>query len=81
MQKLRKKTHNITSKMRNNASFQLYAPEDDKTENLSTLLKPADSRGFDQKVRAHGLNQPVVHVGQERSPALLPFEVFDTFNG
>ena len=42
MQKLQK-THNITSKMRNNALFQLYAPEDDKTGNLSTLLKLADS--------------------------------------
>ena len=26
-----------------NASFQLYAPEDDKTGNMSALLKPADS--------------------------------------
>ena len=43
MQKLQKKTHNISSKMRNNASFQLYAPEDDKTGNMSTLLEPADS--------------------------------------
>ena len=32
MQKLQKKTRNITSKMRNNESFQLYAPEDDKRE-------------------------------------------------
>ena len=33
MQKLQKKTHYVTSKMRNNASFQLYAPEDAKTGN------------------------------------------------
>ena len=43
MQKLQTKTHSITSKMRDNASFQLYAPEDDKTGNLSALLNPADS--------------------------------------
>ena len=43
MQKHQKKTHNVLSKMRNNASFQLYAPEDDKTGNMSALLKPADS--------------------------------------
>ena len=43
MQKLQKKTHNVLSKMRNNASFQLYAPEDDKTGNMSALLGPADS--------------------------------------
>ena len=43
MQKLQRKTHNITSKMCNNGSFQLYALEDDKTGNLGTLLKPADS--------------------------------------
>ena len=43
MQKLQKKTHNSTSKVRNNASFQLYAPGDDKTGNLSALLKTADS--------------------------------------
>ena len=43
LQKLQKKTHNTTSKMRDNASFQLHAREDDKTGNLSALLKPADS--------------------------------------
>ena len=43
LQKLQKKTDNITSKMRNNASFPLHAPEDDKTGKLSALLKPADS--------------------------------------
>ena len=44
MQKLQKKTQNIASKMCNNASFQLCAPEDffDTTGNTSTLLKPAD---------------------------------------
>ena len=50
MQKIPKQTHNITSKMRNNVSFQLYAPEDEKIGNLSTLLKPTDScAGLAQK--------------------------------
>ena len=32
MQKIQKKTHNINSKMRNNASFQQCAPEDNRRE-------------------------------------------------
>ena len=37
--------------------------------------------GLGQKVRAYGLDQPLVHVGQERFPALLPSGVFDTLYG
>ena len=43
MQMLQEKTHDSTSKMRNHSSFQLYAPEDEKTGNLSTPLEPADT--------------------------------------
>ena len=54
MQKLENKTHNITSKIRNNTSFQLYAPEDDKT---------GKHEHASEKVPVHGLQQPLVHVG------------------
>ena len=35
-------------------------------------------RGLGQQLRAHDLDQPLVHVGQERLPALLPLVVFLT---
>ena len=76
MQKLQK-THNITSKMRNNASFQLYAPEDDETGNLSTHLKPADScAGLATAARAHGRQQPLSHGGTRMLSRFAAFRGF-----
>ena len=58
MPKLQKKTHNITSKMRNNASFPVVRArgrQDGKLEHASEAS--GQLRGLGQPVRAHGLDQ------------------------
>ena len=81
MQKLQKKTHNITSKMRNNASFQWYAPEDDKTGNMGTLLKPADScAGLAKKYVLMALTNHSLTWDKNAFPLCCFSGVFDTQN-
>ena len=80
MKKLQKKTHNITLKMRKNIPVaRARGQQDGILERASEAS--GQLRGLGQKVRAHGLEQSLVHVGQERCRALLLFVVFDTRNG
>ena len=73
MQKLHKKTLNITSNMRNNASLQLCAPGNDKTGNLSTLVMPTDSCALLMALSKHSFTW-----NKHALSLLLPIGVCDT---
>ena len=77
MHKLQKKTRNITSKMRKQRVIPVLRARGRQDGELEHASEASEQlRGLGQKVRAHGIDQPLVHVGQERFPALLPFGFF-----